>query len=161
MALAIREYRESDRDAVIRCNTYLHNVERSIEPDRRKGEEVSERYIDERVMGFGGAREGKIYVAEIKDSVIGFTSVWIEHLTDGDELTSSLTPYAYVSDIVVMPEHQGKGIGKLLLARAERYARDKKMPVIKLTSLTRNTKAMDVYRRAGYREHEVMMLKYL
>ena len=65
--------------------------------------------------------------------------------------------------ICVADEFQGKGIGKKLMAYAEKYARENEKGGILLTTHIANTKAQYLYLKAGYEQlgttnHEIIFL---
>lgn len=70
-----------------------------------------------------------------------------------------LAPYAaiddygsfYISEVAMLPEHRGKGIGSLLLAAAETRARALRLPRLSLICFGANAAAMRLYQRLGFR----------
>jgi diamine N-acetyltransferase len=56
----------------------------------------------------------------------------------------------YVQSMYVLPEYQGKGLGHLLLGRAEQRAREYDLDRIWLGVMTHNTAALAWYRRNGF-----------
>ncbi|RPJ19161.1 MAG: GNAT family N-acetyltransferase [Planctomycetaceae bacterium] len=55
-----------------------------------------------------------------------------------------------VSSLYVVPEEQGKGVGRLLLERAEEEARGARCAMLRLGVMERNARAVEWYRRAGF-----------
>ena len=53
--------------------------------------------------------------------------------------------YARLSDIVVLPDLRGQGIGSALLGAAKRWARDRRLEYLELNVLAQNTAAMSLY----------------
>src|SRR6185295_16021378 len=66
--------------------------------------------------------------------------------------------HAHVNDIVVTSESEGKGVGKLLLQKADKWAIDKKARWITLNVFETNSRARTVYEKQGY---HIEWLKYL
>ena len=59
----------------------------------------------------------------------------------------------YIEDIVVHPQHQGKGVGRLLLARAQRYMLETApLSYLSLHVARQNLKAMQMYERYHFRK---------
>jgi len=56
----------------------------------------------------------------------------------------------YLSSLYVIPTAQGKGVGKLLLVRAESIAREFGVDEIWLGVMVQNTQALDWYTRLGF-----------
>jgi ribosomal protein S18 acetylase RimI-like enzyme len=58
----------------------------------------------------------------------------------------------------VDPAHQGKGLGRAMMAEAERLLREAGCPKINLQVRTTNQAVIDFYRRLGYTLDEVVSL---
>ncbi|MCW8807655.1 MAG: GNAT family N-acetyltransferase [Rhodanobacter sp.] len=56
----------------------------------------------------------------------------------------------HVSDLAVLPQHEGKGIGKALLAHAEDWAREHHCQLVTLAVFPGNERARAVYEACGY-----------
>jgi ribosomal protein S18 acetylase RimI-like enzyme len=56
----------------------------------------------------------------------------------------------HVSDIAVAPSHQGRGVGKLLLAHAEAWASEHQCQLVTLAVFPGNERARALYEAAGY-----------
>lgn len=69
--------------------------------------------------------------------------------------------HAHVNDIVVIAEAEGKGIGKLLLQKADEWATAKKSRWITLNVFEENKRARAVYEKQGYRMEWIKYLKQL
>ena len=69
--------------------------------------------------------------------------------------------HAHVNDIVVTAEAEGKGLGKLLLAKADAWAKDKRARWITLNVFNENFRARSVYEKAGYKIEWIKYLKNL
>jgi len=55
-----------------------------------------------------------------------------------------------ISDLLVLDEHRGKGIGHQLMERAKTYAKERKARAIVLETQSCNTPAIDFYIREGF-----------
>ena len=76
------------------------------------------------------------------DQFIGFVHLRFE--MEEDE------PVAYVYEIHVEQEAQGKGLGKFLMQIVELVARSTKLPRVMLTVFTENKAANALYSKLGY-----------
>ncbi len=66
-----------------------------------------------------------------------------------------------VTALVVMPEAQGRGLGRQLLRAAERHARIGGAARIELTSGSQRTDAHEFYRACGYSDGTLRFIKQL
>ena len=154
----IRAYRSEDRAGLAACILELQEFERTLESDRVDGAQIVARNLAD-LLTMVEQHRGQIFVAELTAAVVGFVSVRLEH--DADLYTSTLTDYAYIADLVVLPSVRGRGYGTALLLRAEDYARQQGMRMLKIQVLAKNEQATAVYLRAGFRSYELALLKPL
>jgi ribosomal protein S18 acetylase RimI-like enzyme len=69
--------------------------------------------------------------------------------------------HAHITDIVVTKKAEGKGVGKLLLQKADEWARQKKLRWVTLNVLEGNTHAQAVYEKTGFQKEWIKYLKQL
>lgn len=155
MNFNIRTYTPKDETAVKKCITELKKYESQFDPDYSTSEESVNRLfisiLKEKENG------GEIFVAESNDKVIAFASLGIDD--KNDELIVNKIPTAYISDIIVLEEYRGKGIGKALLKKAEDFAKEKGLKYIKLIVFSENNKASGLYKSFGFEDYETTMIK--
>lgn len=77
-------------------------------------------------------------VAEENHTIIGFCGMWI--VLDESQITN----------VAVMPEGRGKGIGESLMRESMRIAREKGCVVMSLEVRVSNTVAQNLYRKLGF-----------
>jgi ribosomal protein S18 acetylase RimI-like enzyme len=153
----IRPYRPEDRPQVEHCFAELTNYEHALDKFTVPGEPVAAPYMNW-LLEECAQNQGAIFVAEADGRIAGFVSIYVEHSKD---ITVSLNEYLHISDLVVLAEYRGQGIGSTLLARAEAYAREIGQKVLKLHVLANNEDALSVYHRFGLQPHLLSMLKEL
>ena len=83
-----------------------------------------------------------IFVAEDKGQVVGFVTARLD----------PLTKIGWIVNMGVRPEHQGRGIGKRLLAKALDYLREQGMEYAKIETLEQNEVGKVFYPKAGFQE---------
>jgi ribosomal protein S18 acetylase RimI-like enzyme len=69
--------------------------------------------------------------------------------------------HAHITDIVVIGEAEGKGVGKALLAKGDEWARERGARWITLNVFESNKHAQRVYEKAGYQKEWIKYLKEL
>jgi ribosomal protein S18 acetylase RimI-like enzyme len=154
----IRAYQASDQERLADCVLELQNVERALEPNRVEGTRIVTRNLEE-LLTIVHQNRGQIFVAEASEAVVGFICVRLEH--DEEEYLSTLTDYAYISDLVVLPSQRGQGYGSALLKVAEEFARQQGMTILKIHVLAKNQQAAAIYMHTGFRPYELALLKQL
>ena len=92
-----------------------------------------------------------LFVAETEGSVAG----WI-HVREGWTLESGSR--AELTGLVVDSGRRGRGIGALLVAAAEAWARDRGLERIRVRSRVQRQDAHRFYRRLGYAESKVQAI---
>ena len=68
---------------------------------------------------------------------------------------------AYIWDIVVWPEHRGKGLGEGAMLALEEFLRARKIKSISLHVFGHNSVAISLYEKLGYRPTNMNMRKFL
>ena len=97
-----------------------------------------------------------VFVAENDDGArVGFL-----HLHTNIDFFSG-APNCHVSDLAVAAGHDGKGIGRALLAYAERWAREHRCKFLSLAAFPGNTRALEVYAEYGFETETVRLVKPL
>jgi len=98
----------------------------------------------------------KIFVAEDESQAfLGYLSVG----EGGDMMTGE--NHGFIYDIFVEEKSRGKGIGKILMEKAESYCREKGYSRISLMVSTYNEPAIRLYTRMGFKTEQTYMGKEL
>ena len=153
----IREYRPDDRQEIEQCLAELQDFSKLIHENMAPGA-VAPRYLQHLLIR---CREtnGMIFVAESEGRIAGlvcvFASVRSEAVDEEDH------EYAYISDLVLLPDQRNKGVGRLLLQRAEEHAKSQGATLLRLNVLAQNEVARGLYNRYGFAELVVAMQKKL
>lgn len=87
------------------------------------------------------------------DDIVGY--LWIGHDSSGDDTSW------WVWDVVVEPEHRGRGYGRAAMQLAEGHARAEGARTLGLSVFGFNAVARGMYESAGYETTSVKMRKQL
>ncbi len=159
MMVTIRPFTESDRAAAVDLFHELNRHEAEISGDRKTDRAAAEICVTE-MQADAATRPGvSVVVAEVDGQVAGLM-VFAEHLDDSF-IEAHLRRSGRVEDIVVAEAFRGQGIGRALLAEAERLARQGGMKRLRLTVLSGNDGALSAYGRFGFRDYASVMVKDL
>jgi GNAT superfamily N-acetyltransferase len=101
--------------------------------------------IRQRLKAIADFPESAIFVAASGNTVAGFVGVQVLHTLEADQRVE-------VTALVVLEEFRSQGVGKLLMARAEEWARSQRCTIIGLRSNVIRERAHSFYQRLGY-EH--------
>ncbi len=74
----------------------------------------------------------------------------------GKEVEEDMT-YAFIGPVAVLPEYQGKGLGKILLRAGVAFGQANAMPHAMLCVNAENERAADLYLSEGFKKQVVMM----
>lgn len=79
----------------------------------------------------------------------------------GNQESSTGEAQGWIFDLSIREEYWGLGIGKILMAEAERFAREQGLRYVGLGVTTSNERALRFYESLGYLEERKRMLKLL
>lgn len=154
----IREYRPEDAAQLEARNVELQDFQRRIDPYQLDGQTLAPRYVAY-MFERCAETDGKVFVAELDGQVVGFISVWAK--VKATAIEEEAYEFAYVSDLAVMPDYRGRGIGKALLRAAEDYAVEQGATILRLGVLAKNEVARKLYHDYGFEERIIALTKNL
>jgi ribosomal protein S18 acetylase RimI-like enzyme len=100
--------------------------------------------------------ESIILVAEDKNGIsLGFI-----HLNVSTDYYNP-EKHGHISDIIVAPNGEGRGVGKALMAAAEEWGRNNGFKYLTLNVFKNNTRARRLYEKLGYGEDTIKYRKEL
>jgi ribosomal protein S18 acetylase RimI-like enzyme len=105
-----------------------------------------------------GVHNGCIIMAQCGEQAAGFVCVVA---TTRGESPEDPSPFAWIHELYVKPEHRRRGVASMLMAEAERFARGEGAHVLRLGVLDRNEGARSFYVRHGFGEHAHVLTKPL
>ncbi|MFD1386349.1 GNAT family N-acetyltransferase [Oceanobacillus oncorhynchi subsp. oncorhynchi] len=145
----IRPYHEKDKESIINLSTRFNDIPlmdyRNREIMEQKQLELAENSIE--------SSESDIFVVENDGDFLGY----IELIEDKDYFTNNAV--AYISAIAVTNLGEGKGVGKMLMEKAEEWCLDKQCTQVMLDVFRANDNAINFYKHLGYEEEIVKMVK--
>ena len=130
----------------------------ALEPSLPRGEDMADAYLTF-LLDRCSKTAGRVLVAEIDHRVVGFIALLAR--VAPEEPDEDQTPYAYISDLVVLPRHRRRGVGRALLERAEALARSSTARVLRVGVLAKNESAARLYRVAGFSDYQRQLAKRL
>ncbi|MFO0691733.1 MAG: GNAT family N-acetyltransferase [Myxococcota bacterium] len=158
-ASRIRPYDPArDVEAATACIVELQEFERALEPALPPGPEMAGAYLAVLVARCA-KHAGRLFVAEVDGRVVGFAAVLgrVEPEAPDQEQAA----HAYVSDLVVLPAHRSRGLGRRLLEQAEALARTVGTTRLEIGVLAKNPDAARLYRDFGFSDFRITLTKRL
>ena len=101
--------------------------------------------------------DAAILVAEFDARVIGYAYAAVQ----GYDYMSLRGPAGVLHDLIVDPEHRGRGVGRLLLNAAQAYLKTRGAPRVVLSTAEGNQAAQRLFARMGFRRTMVEMTREL
>ena len=97
-----------------------------------------------------------IFIAEDDQGVaLGFI-----HLQSGKDYYYH-EDHGHIADLIVAPEAEGRGIGRVLIEKGEEWARSQGFRWLTVSVFAQNLRAREVYQRLGYGEDIMKYVKEL
>ena len=156
MYVTIREAKETDLDLV---RKYTVETGWAVFSESERKQLDKEKWTQHILEGFeklSNRETDRIFVAEDeKHAFVGY--LWVG---EGSNLMTGLK-HGYIYDIFVKEEFRGKGIGEILLDKAESYCREKCYPRILLMVSVSNEAAIRLYSKMGFKAEQTYMAKVL
>jgi GNAT superfamily N-acetyltransferase len=156
--LIIRPATAADRAALDEQELGLNLFENALVGDRNVTAAGGTAAMD-RLHQRAEDSQGVVLVAELHGAVIAHLVLTFERF--GPFVREELRDYALVADLFVREAHRGRGIGRLLIAEAERRAIARGMPRILLGVVHGNHAAERSYRRQGFGDYALELVKDL
>jgi ribosomal protein S18 acetylase RimI-like enzyme len=151
--IGIRRFQESDRAFILTLSPRLAEVAGLAWHTDSVIQKMQDAYITEMLDQTSVPQI--ILIAENDGRALGFIHV-CEHKDDiSEELCGTVTLLA------VSPNTQGMGIGKLLMAAAENWAKEQGYRLLHLEVFANNEKARGFYQNIGFEAEMLHMIKPL
>lgn len=147
----MRPFQEKDKDSIINLSDRFSDIPFM---EYRNREDMEQKQL-ELAKSSVSSSSSDIFVAEQDDKFLGY----IELTEERDYFTN--VRIAYISAIAVTSAGEGKGIGKMLMSKAEKWCLDKGCKHLVLDVFKANDNAINFYKYLGYEEEIVKMVKTL
>jgi ribosomal protein S18 acetylase RimI-like enzyme len=98
-----------------------------------------------------------VLVADDNGDVVGYAYAAVE----GYDYMALRGPAGVLHDVIVDPEHRGRGVGRLLLEATLEFFRSRGVPRVVLWTAERNEGAQRLFARMGFRRTMIEMTREL
>ena len=137
----------------------LQKYERLFEDDRRVDATVAAEFF-EVLASRVAEKQGRIFIAEDE---AGTAIGWAVCFVDENEIyvEPAVRTYGYISELYLVEQARGRGIGQALIGRCEDHFRTLGLKLMMIGVLSKNLGARRSYISAGFRPYSEMLLKGL
>lgn len=145
----------NDTEDIYKLNTELFIVLNELKNDIYNPIAFPETFIRSMIIS-----KDSDYILAIDDErIVGYALIE-ERVSPYKEYDSFVEDhYAFIYEIVVLPEYRNKGYGKKIIDEAVKWAKSKKLTSIELNALSNNYSARAFYERIGFKEFQVKLRK--
>jgi GNAT superfamily N-acetyltransferase len=138
---------ERDRQAVLALGVELQEHERALRPSRRQGAAMVEEYLARIEAHLADpARDGALFVAEEGGAVLGFLACSAE-----EDLLEEERGEVVIQELIVARRARRRGLGRALVDAARRFAAERGIRRLLVSSLAANGEARAAYLALGFR----------
>jgi ribosomal protein S18 acetylase RimI-like enzyme len=160
MNVNIREYTAQDKTFLLEVVNKLHDFVVDLDPIKRlrKMPGYAEQELHELLTTIK-KQQGKIFIAEIDDKQVGVIAGFITRQSKINLLSVVPTKLGVISDVYVDETVRGKRIGAQLIEMMEVYLKEEGCDSLWIDIVAFNTKAHAFYKKHGYSDREIGLLK--
>lgn len=160
--MTIREFKNDDieriKDLLVELQQYV------IEIDKYNLNIISTEYRDKYfnyVLEDCVSQQGKIFVAEDDNKIIGMIAGYIQTYDERDKLDYSCPKKGIVAELIVGKNLRSKGTGKILLNKMEEYFKSISCEYSQIDVFAYNNIAKNFYHKNNYEERMLTLFKKL
>ena len=160
MELTVREYADKDKKALLECLTQLQDFVGTSDPLHRirTGKDFDEEAYMRKFIDELKTNRGMIYVAEQSGKVVGYITGVI-YSPEHDNLERYPSTDGIVKEFFIHPDQRGQGVGAMLIGQMEEYFWSHGCSVVKLDCFAFNEKAHSFYKKMGYEDRTISLVK--
>jgi len=160
MNITFREYTDADYDLLLTLSNKLEEYAKSLDPLKRVQNnpgfaELSWKETLENVEKY----QGKIWIAQDGDTIAGYVVGVIWNQSEQNKLEIGEHKLGEVIDLYLEESYRRKGLGTQMLEMMEKYFKDNGCDSMWISVFSPNIAAHNAYRKFGFVDREVGMLK--
>ncbi|GGK22807.1 GNAT family N-acetyltransferase [Salinarimonas ramus] len=158
MTLAIRTAGPADRETCIGLVDQLNAFEATLVDDRLTTREAAEAAYAA-ALDRVARTKGRMLLAEEDGIAVGLLVFVIDE--EHPYVREDVRRYGMVADLIVVEDARGRGVGRALLAEAERLTREAGLVRLSIGALAANEGACAAYLKAGFSDYLRIFVKSL
>ncbi|MDE1986044.1 MAG: GNAT family N-acetyltransferase [Alphaproteobacteria bacterium] len=160
MKVHVREARlPADKPDILGFIVGLQQYEHALETNRRLDAQFAEEHYANLIPELL-AHRGKIFIAEDPETrAVGWVAVCEK---EGEiYIRAEDRRYGFIAELYVVEAARGAGVGRLLIAACEDWARQLGLTTVRIGVLAGNSRAIGAYERSGYGPYSLEVRKRL
>jgi GNAT superfamily N-acetyltransferase len=158
---AIRPASEQDIDALIPLYIAFHEFHVHALPERLR---IPENYdlieLRASLKRIIDGEKSAIFLASVAEEVVGLAEVYLQH-DEPDALVVPRAAYGHLQSLMVLDEYRHHGIGTMLVAACEQWARERGANEMQLETWEFNAGPLRFYESLHYRTLKRTLMKDL
>ena len=146
--MTVRPARQDDSPALQEMWLAMQAEQTAIDTRYRLAEDAGARWLNDLREWIDAPDVRRVTIAELDGKAVGFATAlltWPPPIYEQHE-------EVFVEDVFVKAEHRSRGVGVALFEDARSWARELGIEVIRLRALSRNTEAVEFWKRQGMGE---------
>lgn len=151
----IRIADENDADAISKLNKELFTVLNELKGDIYNPVAFPKYFINSMIK----SHEADYILIEEDNKVVGYALIEQRESPYTEYSAFVEEHFAYIYELVVLPEYRSMGYGKQMLKEAEAWAKVRGLSSIELNCLSNNDDAKAFYEKTGFGEYQVKLRK--
>lgn len=160
--MIIREYKSQDcekiKDLLVELQEYVIEIDKYnlniLSADYRN------KYFDYMIADCT-SQQGKVFVAEEDNQIIGFISGFVQTYDERDKLDYACPKKGVVAELIVSKTSRSRGTGFLLLNKMENYFKSIDCEYVQIDVFAYNEIAKNFYCKNNYTERMLTLFKKL
>ena len=105
------------------------------------------------------SNESDYILVEDDDKIIGYALIEKREAPCNEYNSFKEDNFAYIYEIIILPEYRFKGYGTELISKAKEWAKLRNLTSIELNVLNNNYSARAFYENVGFEEYQIKMRK--
>lgn len=158
--ISIKQSTPKDKKTLVQLIEELQDYLAQMDPLKklRRLPEFGKKYIDNLLKKIQEKR-GIIFIANVENIPIGFIAGVIEKQKKDNLLQCIPTKAGRILELIVSEKHRGKHVGSMLMRKLEKYFQQQNCDVIRVEVFAPNNKAHNFYKKLGYQDRVIDMIK--
>lgn len=145
----------NNKNDALKCNMFL---EKLIQSEREFNNNINPDYkVKNWFENFYNEDTNAVLIAKDNDNIIGYVYVQIT----STENSLMQNKEALIDGLFIDSKYRGKGISKMLMSKAEEWAKKNNVKYLYVNVLEDNTKAIGLYRKLNFNNFELKLKKEL